>query len=151
MSQHHRSKRLGQAERKAFAEAVFQRDQGVCQLCRIDTVDVLKQLRKIVWDNRVGFAKRTYNIDKARLKAACNFGGRLWDMDHIELISEDGPTTLENIRTLCVKCHKQVTRENDLERNACLREFDPTTTAPESTSYTKSSTPITSTSTEALF
>ena len=39
-------------------------------------------------------------------------GGGLWDADHIIAVKDGGGLCgLENIRTLCIKCHKNVTKE----------------------------------------
>ena len=39
-------------------------------------------------------------------------GGSLWDMDHIKpLIEGGGECGMENLRTLCWKCHKAETAE----------------------------------------
>ena len=40
------------------------------------------------------------------------YGGGLWDADHeLPVVKGGGMCGLENIRTLCIKCHKQITAE----------------------------------------
>ena len=34
-----------------------------------------------------------------------------WEADHIVAVAEGGDSNLENIRTLCIPCHRGVTRE----------------------------------------
>ena len=33
-----------------------------------------------------------------------------WEADHILAVVEGGDSNLENVRTLCIACHKRVTR-----------------------------------------
>ena len=41
------------------------------------------------------------------------FGGGLWDRDHIIPVKNGGGNCgLDNLRTLCIKCHKKVTKES---------------------------------------
>src|SRR5579872_5700775 len=67
-------------------DCVLQRDRGICALCRLDTVMEWTRIR--------------------RLRRAS-----LWDADHIVPVSEGGgECDLSNLRTLCLKCHRQVTQ-----------------------------------------
>ncbi len=34
-----------------------------------------------------------------------------WEADHILPVVEGGDSNLENIRTLCIPCHREITRE----------------------------------------
>jgi 5-methylcytosine-specific restriction endonuclease McrA len=118
---------------------VLERDKGVCALCGFNTGKLERVLRNLVhrfkwgndfnssWDdaNRNKFKDRT--ITRGRLEkfiakypwaisdAVFRYHGwlkNLWDCDHIKPVIEGGGECgLENLRTLCVPCHKQVTRE----------------------------------------
>ena len=79
-------------------EQVFQRDHGVCAACGLDTEAMRKDKRKLDYNARRQFEK--------------DWGGRrhLWDADHIVPVVEGGgECDLSNMRTLCLKCHKEAT------------------------------------------
>jgi 5-methylcytosine-specific restriction endonuclease McrA len=79
---------------------VFARDKGVCALCGLDTEALRKEKRKLDWGARRRFEKE--------------WGprGSLWDADHIvPVVLGGGECDLSNMRTLCLKCHRQATAE----------------------------------------
>ena len=85
-------------------EKVLERDRGLCAQCGVDCLAAWKQLKR--------------SRGAARLKALTEWGLRpgrrsrksLWDADHILPVSEGGgECDLENVRTLCLKCHRAVT------------------------------------------
>jgi len=79
-------------------EQVFLRDHGVCALCRVDTEALRKDKRKLDYAARRKFEK--------------DWGDRryLWDADHVVPVVEGGgECDLSNMRTLCLKCHREVT------------------------------------------
>jgi 5-methylcytosine-specific restriction endonuclease McrA len=79
-------------------EQVFARDQGVCARCGIDTEALRQNKRKLDYRARKQFEK--------------DWGGRrnLWDADHIvPVVAGGGECGLANMRTLCLKCHREVT------------------------------------------
>ncbi len=80
-------------------EQVFARDRGVCALCAVDTEALRKNKRKLDYAVRKQFEK--------------DWGLRrnLWDADHILPVCQGGgECDLGNMRTLCLKCHRQVTK-----------------------------------------
>lgn len=78
-------------------DAVKKRDKGICQACGFDT------------------AAREKN----------RFGGmslvRRPEYDHIKPFSEGGLTVVENMRTLCHPCHREVTKSWHGARAAARR------------------------------
>jgi 5-methylcytosine-specific restriction enzyme A len=98
-------------------ELVWQRDRGVCSLCGTDTHRQRGAfIRLCTWGERGRFfsvrhhprvaklAHKKYGIPKGRLRA------EWWDMDHIvPVIEGGGGCGLENLRTLCIPCHKKET------------------------------------------
>jgi 5-methylcytosine-specific restriction endonuclease McrA len=85
-------------------EKVLVRDHGICAACGIDCLDAERQLKRL--------------RGAPRLKASLDWGLRpgsrksLWDADHIVPVVEGGgECDLENIRTLCLKCHRAATSE----------------------------------------
>lgn len=98
-------------------EKVFERDRGICALCGVDTVQAEQHLKRL--------------RGAARLKAHLDWGIRgpsgkpgrksLWDADHIMPVVEGGgECDLENIRTLCLKCHRAATAELRARRSKRL-------------------------------
>jgi 5-methylcytosine-specific restriction endonuclease McrA len=85
-------------------EQVFRRDQGVCSVCRVNTVEAHLQLR------RARGERRQERLAKWGLRSVNRKS--LWDADHILPVAEGGgECDLQNIRTLCLICHRRVTRE----------------------------------------
>jgi 5-methylcytosine-specific restriction endonuclease McrA len=85
-------------------EQVFERDRGVCALCRIDCVAELRRLKRLRADRRRA-AWAAWGL-KPRDRVS------LWDADHILAVVEGGgECDLSNIRTLCIRCHRTVTEE----------------------------------------
>jgi hypothetical protein len=85
-------------------EQVLERDRGICALCGIDTLAAVLQL------------KRSRHARKRELLAhwgLTSFSRKtLWDADHILPVAEGGgECDLDNIRTLCLICHRHQTRE----------------------------------------
>lgn len=85
-------------------EQVFRRDKGVCAVCRVDTVEAhlqLKRARGIRRDDRL----KKWGLTRMSRKS-------LWDADHILPVAEGGgECDLENLRTLCLICHRRATQE----------------------------------------
>jgi 5-methylcytosine-specific restriction protein A len=90
---------------------VYQRDKGCCAICGIDTKVIARKLlelpigseerEKILTDHRISHTRK--------IKPRKN-GGGLWDADHIIPVKDGGGQCgLENLRTLCISCHKLIT------------------------------------------
>ncbi len=95
-------------------EKVLERDRGVCASCGVDCLQAERQLKRL--------------RGAARLKALLEWGLRagsrksLWDADHIVPVVEGGgECDLQNIRTLCLKCHRAATAELRQRRLAATR------------------------------
>jgi 5-methylcytosine-specific restriction endonuclease McrA len=88
---------------------VFERDRGVCALCGTDTVAEWRRIRHIRG------ARRLAALDVWGLRRLTR--RTLWDADHVVPVVEGGgECDLENIRTLCLRCHRQVTAELRMRR-----------------------------------
>ena len=92
-------------------ERIQQRDHGICAACGIDTVLALAHLKRSRGSNRrAGLA----HWGLKRLHRAS-----LWDADHIVPVVEGGgQCDLSNMRTLCLRCHRQTT--NALRANRVI-------------------------------
>ena len=85
-------------------EKVLARDRGVCAVCRVDCEAAWLNLR------RQRGAARLKILRAWGLKAG--WRKSLWDADHIVPVVEGGgECDLDNIRTLCLKCHRAATSE----------------------------------------
>lgn len=83
-------------------QQVFARDRGHCSLCRIDTGEALRRLKRARGTNRK-LMLHYWGVNALRRKS-------LWDADHILPVCEGGgECDLKNIRTLCLACHRDVT------------------------------------------
>jgi len=91
--------------------AVYKRDLGICADCGVDTKTLARQL--------LSFAKEslerkelltTYDISEKRVIRKRRNGGGLWDADHIIPVKDGGGCCgLDNLKTLCISCHKKKT------------------------------------------
>ena len=85
-------------------DQVFARDRGVCAICRVDTSAAYIELRRSRGTHRLRLLER-WGLKKLSRKT-------LWDADHIlPVVKGGGECDLDNIRTLCLVCHRQATLE----------------------------------------
>ncbi len=102
-------------------EQVLKRDRGICSCCGIDTISAIRKLRCARGANRISLLEHWGLRRKVRKS--------LWDADHIVAVVEGGGEfDLENIRTMCLRCHREATIQLRL-RQRRLMEFatiDPT-------------------------
>ena len=86
-------------------DQVFARDRGICALCHADTVAIYAALKRARGPARAaGLA--VYSL------AAITARRSLWDADHIRPVAEGGgQCDLDNLRTLCLLCHRQATAQ----------------------------------------
>ncbi len=104
-------------------DQVFLRDKGLCAKCGIDTHAAFNELKRA----RGGFKLKL--LDRWGLKKLNRKS--LWDADHIVPVVEGGgECDLENIRTLCLLCHKHETEKLRIRRTtraaACGTPAEPT-------------------------
>jgi 5-methylcytosine-specific restriction protein A len=94
-------------------DCVLERDRGVCAICSLDTV----RLRRRVM--RLPFAKRMAELRALQQKGTVLRGRKTWwEADHVVPVVEGGDSNLDNVRTLCIPCHRNVTAELRLRRRA---------------------------------
>lgn len=83
-------------------DKVFDRDKGVCAKCGIDARAVFFEMK------RAKGAKRLRMLSDWGLKRMHR--DTLWDADHITPVVEGGgECDLNNMRTLCLRCHREET------------------------------------------
>ena len=83
-------------------DAVFARDRGVCARCTVDTVAAYNLMRRARGERRQQLLA-IWGLMRLERKS-------LWDADHVVPVVEGGgECDLENLRTLCIHCHRTVT------------------------------------------
>ncbi len=86
-------------------DQVFARDRGICQACHADTLAIYAALKR--------------SRGRAREAGLSLYGMKtitsrrtLWDADHILPVAEGGgQCDLDNLRTLCLPCHREATAQ----------------------------------------
>ncbi len=94
------------------------RDRGVCALCRVDCRELRRTYARLPKGERAGFAA-SYGIPARRRRTTW------WDADHVVPIAEGGLNSLDNLRTLCIRCHKAQTKSLAARRATRRRAADP--------------------------
>ena len=83
-------------------EQVLLRDRGICAECGVDTLSAARRLRYSHGANRERLLE-FWGLKRRSRKS-------LWDADHIVPVSEGGgECDVDNIRTLCLRCHRIAT------------------------------------------
>jgi 5-methylcytosine-specific restriction endonuclease McrA len=84
-------------------DQVFARDRGRCAACQIDSVAAYAALKRARGPVRAA-GLRLYGMSSIASRRS------LWDADHILPVAEGGgQCDLDNIRTLCLLCHREAT------------------------------------------
>jgi 5-methylcytosine-specific restriction protein A len=85
-------------------EQVFLRDRGRCALCNADTYAAYVDLKRARGVHRLKLLER-WKLKRMTRRS-------LWDADHIiPVVEGGGECDLQNIRTLCLICHRIQTVE----------------------------------------
>lgn len=109
----------------AMRSRVHSRDKGACALCGTDTEALKREYLALPRTSTDGERREAWleahGIPYGRAS------GDFWDADHITPVIEGGGECgIENIRTLCLPCHKLATRElserRAVERHARKRD-----------------------------
>ena len=80
-------------------QQVLRRDKGICAHCSTNTVSAFLRLKKARGEIRKAMLSQ-WGLTRLTRRS-------LWDADHIVPVAEGGgECDLQNIRTLCLKCHK---------------------------------------------
>jgi hypothetical protein len=109
-------------------DLLFERDGGICSLCGLDTVALREAFVRACFE-MLG-RPRAYSIDHRRPKPVLlpvferlraldldPHRHTYWDADHVvPVIEGGGECGLDGYRTVCVPCHKRVSREQKAAR-----------------------------------
>lgn len=85
----------------ALRKAVWERDGGRCQICRVAPEEIRARVLAGTSLETLG-ESRAWPADRTR---------EWWEADHVVPVVLGGVDSLENLRVLCVPCHKAVTAE----------------------------------------
>src|SRR5205823_1285605 len=86
-------------------DQVFARDHGICAVCHIDTIAAYNALKRARGPARAA-GLRLYGMKSITTRRS------LWDADHIRPVAEGGgQCDLDNLRTLCLLCHREATAQ----------------------------------------
>jgi 5-methylcytosine-specific restriction protein A len=92
-------------------DQVFARDQGICAVCHIDTIAAYNALKRARGPARAA-GLRLYGMKSITTRRS------LWDADHIRPVAEGGgQCDLDNLRTLCLLCHREATYQLRMRLN----------------------------------
>ena len=87
-------------------KCVKARDKETCQICKLDCKTYQKKLQHLYATDLAEFTRQIRGLKAAERRLY----GTLWDVDHIVPVSEGGGECgLENVRTLCIWCHRNET------------------------------------------
>lgn len=85
-------------------DQVFLRDRGMCAMCRVDAHAAYVDLKRSRGTHRLKLLEK-WGLRRITRRS-------LWDADHIlPVVEGGGECNLENIRTLCLICHRRQTIE----------------------------------------
>ena len=90
---------------------VFQRDMGICALCRCDTILAREILEHALAHLRDMDKSKAYGQWRTVL-GYLGFDSKSanwWEADHSQPLCEGGANILGNLRTLCLPCHRKET------------------------------------------
>eukprot|EP00850_Spirogloea_muscicola_P005681 SM000026S08930 [mRNA] locus=s26:539501:546330:- [translate_table: standard] len=124
---------LSRTSPRYLRQALFQVERGVCSLCHLDCHSLVVSLKGI----KCGLLRREAVLQQAPAFASCPHQleklvespeeGRAWHADHILPVFEGGGQCgVENLRTLCVICHKAITQAQAKKRAKLRKKEYPT-------------------------
>jgi 5-methylcytosine-specific restriction endonuclease McrA len=95
-------------------DQVLARDHGICAICQVDCRAAYLDLKRARGVHRLKLLAR-WGLKRLNRRT-------LWDADHIVPVAEGGgECDLENIRSLCLICHRRQTSELRVRLSAQVR------------------------------
>jgi 5-methylcytosine-specific restriction protein A len=99
-------------DNRYIRDCLYKRDKGICSICETDTKDIAKKALSLEGIEKEEYLKEM-KIGMKRKIWKRKHGGGLWDADHIIPVKDGGGQCgMDNLRTLCIKCHKNVTKNS---------------------------------------
>ncbi|KAG7954971.1 hypothetical protein I3843_11G048400 [Carya illinoinensis] len=109
---------------RSLRQELFQIEHGICTICQLDCHKLVKDIRPLSLSRRQEYIEKAApNVARRRnfLDKLVNdpTEGNAWHADHIVPVYRGGgECRLENMRTLCVACHYDVTTAQCAERRS---------------------------------
>ncbi|PVH65178.1 hypothetical protein PAHAL_2G436900 [Panicum hallii] len=106
---------------RALRQALFQLERGKCSQCKLDCCKLVKHIKPLPMEKREEYIQKAAPNIASRKKLLDKLvreptDGNAWHADHIiPVYKGGGECKLENMRTLCVACHYEVTRAQHKE------------------------------------
>jgi len=95
---------LARTTNVGLRRAVWQRDKGVCRVCRLDCTHLETAVRRLT---KAGGGREVGRQVRAALGVQEPFRKTFWDADHVRPVREGGGSCgLSNVQTLCLWCHR---------------------------------------------
>ena len=90
-------------------DCVYKRDNGICMICNVDTKQIAKTILSLTGKERMDYMILNKISPKRKIWIK-KHGGGMWYADHIVPVKDGGGLCgLDNMRTLCIPCHKIIT------------------------------------------
>ena len=91
-------------------KSIWERDRGVCAGCGVRTTTIGKAILTVADNAEQIHVRQTYSVPLKRKIWRSKFCSAVFDVDHIRPVATGGGQCgLQNLRTLCLACHKAVT------------------------------------------
>ncbi|RCV13837.1 hypothetical protein SETIT_2G378100v2 [Setaria italica] len=106
---------------RALRQALFQIERGKCSQCKLDCCKLVKHIKPLPMEKREEYIRKAAPNIASRKKLLDKLvreptDGNAWHADHIiPVYKGGGECKVENMRTLCVACHYEVTRAQHKE------------------------------------
>ena len=112
---------------------VWKRDDSVCAICGINTMEQKERMMKLWWRARTrGLSFSIKLLRRWMSLTGIDVVGVPFDIDHIVSVVEGGGCCgLDNLRTLCKRCHKNVTKEHAGRRAKARRDLKASLASPQ--------------------
>ena len=91
---------------------IFKRDRGICVICGIDANSIKLELNRIKHSVCLRWVSSEFKIWKKQWGPWWTNNYQYWEVDHTTPVSKGGGCCgAENLRTLCLECHKKETKK----------------------------------------
>ena len=109
----------------------MKRDRGICVGCRVDCVGLAREVMKLYRASGELAAQKRL-VEGGQRATDLRFKGRkkdrlrpLWQADHtVPVVEGGGGAPVSSLRTLCLECHRKVTRTLMARRRAAKRKAE---------------------------
>ncbi len=116
---------------KYLRKIIYQRDLGICNKCKIDTRYTRIELENAARESMLQSGKWSWEENSIYIAICRKYGitvkqsrSSLWDADHVtRVVDGGGECGIDNIVTLCKKCHQEKSKQEIKRRKDALRRI----------------------------